>query len=403
MNPEEYTKQREALMAAANSALEAGNIEEANVKMNEVKELDSQQESSAVAQANLAALSNQQAVTFPPGIDASAGVIVGGVTISGEGIKPISTVDYEEVFAKVSLGRKLTTAEAEEYTRVNNVAYVHQAKDQPIVIPETTIAGIMKMVGKVHQFFGDVPMYGISGKITFRRHASITSDDKTFIDESEESQDIKNTFAEIKLDGFEVAKIIRVSFKLESMSIKEFIPFIQNALVEKIGNALGNQIFIGTGTNEPEGLLVTLSSTAQVFESEKAGVITYKDLTKMRSLIASQFSAGIKFYATSTTIWNQLANVVDETGRPVFIKDPVAGGVGTIFGIPVVEEDGVPNNELVLGAPKQGMVGNINEQLRLETGRELTKRENIFLAYMIIDWTVTYIQAFSHLKVKAGE
>lgn len=205
------------------------------------------------------------------------------------------------------------------------------------------------------------------------------------------------------MTGFEVAKLVRVSFKLEAMSIEEFIPYIQAEIADRVGRTLGKAIFTGTGVKQPKGVLTVLSEqsgTPQVVTA--TDTIKYADLTNLRSKLVSQFAAGAKFYAKSTTVWNDLATVVDGTGRPIFIREVVDGGVGTIFGIPVVEDDGVPAGEVVLGNPAAGVVQNTNEPFSIQTERSVVDRETRYQGYTVLDWAVTYTQAFAHLKVTAA-
>lgn len=398
MTKELYNKQREELMRAANASIESGNIEEANAKMNEVKELDKKFEAAAVAQANIYALTNTTNVNS---LDNSAISGLGGIDISGKSVTQ-EKADYTDVFAKVLMGKDLSEIEATEYAKVNNVAYTHQAKDQPILIPEIVVSGITGMISKQYPFFGEIRKFNVNGNLTFKKHTAITAGDASFVDEGTPAEDEKNTFVEVTLKGFELAKLVRVSFKLEAMSIPEFISYIQAEIAERIGYVLGEKIFTGTGTKEPKGLLTELAGTEQAIETKVAGEMRYVDLTAMRALIASQFANGIKFYAKSETIWNNLANILDTNGKPIFITNPVDGGVGTIFGIPVVEDDGVPADELVLGNAQAGMVSNTNEPLSIQSEKNLKDRETVFLGYTIIDWTVTQVKAYAHLKLKAA-
>ena len=60
MNKQEYLEKRQVLMNEAEGLINEGKIEEANAKMEEVKQLDNQWEEIAKAQANLNALNEQQ-------------------------------------------------------------------------------------------------------------------------------------------------------------------------------------------------------------------------------------------------------------------------------------------------------------------------------------------------------
>ena len=321
-----------------------------------------------------------------------------------EEVKDVVAPKYEDVFAKILMGRELDPQDKVAYEKVNNVAYTHQVANQPILIPETTMAGILGMIEEQHPFYGEIRKLNVRGNLTIKQHTSVDAGDAAFVDEGTPAVDEENTFAEITLTGFEVAKLVRVSFKLEAMSIEEFIPYIQAEIADRLGRTLGKAIFTGTGVKQPKGVLTVLSEqvgTPQVVTA--TDTIEYADVTNLRSKVASQFANGAKFYAKATTVWNDLATVVDGTGRPIFIREIVDGGVGTIFGIPVVEDDGVPEGEVVLGNPSAGVVQNTNEPFSIQTERSVVDRETRYQGYTVLDWAVTYTQAFAHLKVTAGE
>ena len=321
-----------------------------------------------------------------------------------EEVKDVVATNYEDVFAKILMGRELEPQDKVAYEKVNNAAYTHQVANQPILIPETTMQGILGLIEEQHPFYGAIRKLNVRGNLTIKQHVSVDAGDASFVDEGTPAVDEENKFAEITLTGFEVAKLVRVSFKLEAMSIEEFIPYIQAEIADRVGRTLGKAIFTGTGVKQPKGVLTVLSAqvgTPQVVTA--TDTIGYADITNLRSKLASQFANGAKFYAKSTTVWNDLATVVDGSGRPIFIREVVDGGVGTIFGIPVVEDDGVPAGEVVLGNPSVGVVQNTNEPFSIQTERSVVDRETRYQGYTVLDWAVTYTQAFAHLKVTAGE
>ena len=321
-----------------------------------------------------------------------------------EEVKDVVATNYEDVFAKILMGRELEPQDKVAYEKVNNAAYTHQVANQPILIPETTMQGILGLIEEQHPFYGAIRKLNVRGNLTIKQHVSVDAGDASFVDEGTPAVDEENKFAEITLTGFEVAKLVRVSFKLEAMSIEEFIPYIQAEIADRVGRTLGKAIFTGTGVKQPKGVLTVLSAQAGTPQVVTAtGTIKYEDVTNLRSKLASQFANGAKFYAKSTTVWNDLATVVDGSGRPIFIREVVDGGVGTIFGIPVVEDDGVPAGEVVLGNPSVGVVQNTNEPFSIQTERSVVDRETRYQGYTVLDWAVTYTQAFAHLKVTAGE
>ncbi|MEG7639854.1 phage major capsid protein [Enterococcus casseliflavus] len=320
-------------------------------------------------------------------------------------VKDVATPNYEEVFAKILMGRELDPQDKVAYEKVNNVAYTHQVANQPILIPETTMAGILGMIEEQHPFYGSIRKLNVRGNLTIKQHISVDAGDASFVDEGTPAEDEKNTFAEITLTGFEVAKLVRVSFMLDAMSIEDFILYIQQEIADRVGRTLGKAIFTGTGVKQPKGVLTVLAEQSGTPQVVSTTAIKYSDLTALRSKIASQFAPGAKFYASSTTIWSHLANVMDGadgTGSPIFIRELVDGGVGTIFGIPVVEDDGVPEGEILLGNPAAGVIQNTNRPFTIQSETSVADREIRYQGYAILDWAVTYTQAFAHLKVAAG-
>lgn len=314
-----------------------------------------------------------------------------------------SPAKYEEVFAKVLLGRELNPQDKVTYEEVNNSAYTHQVTNQPILVPDTTLSGILGLIEEQYPFYGAIRKLNVRGSITVKKHKSIKAGDANTYAEGTEADNEENEFVDIKLSGHEIVKDIEVSFKLESMSIPEFLTYIQTELATRIGYKLGNLAFNGTGTgDQPTGVITELKANAmdQVIETAAQDVVAYTDITSLRSKIKSQFSAGLKFYATSETIWNRLANIVDKNDRPIFIANPSSDGVGSLLGVTVVEDDGVGVDRVVLGNPNQGMIENTNEPLSVSSERNLKGRKTLYQGYMITDFTVTYPEAFAILEVK---
>ena len=311
---------------------------------------------------------------------------------------------HEEVFAKILMGKNLDAKDQAVFKEATNLTYTHEVAKQPILIPETMMSGILGLIEEQHPFYGEIRKLNVRGNLTIKQHTSVDSGDADFIDEGTPKDDEKNTFAEITLTGFELAKLVRVSFKLEAMAIPEFIDYIKTEIADRVGRTLGKAVFTGTGVKQPKGVLTVLAEQAGTPQVVPVtGEVTYKDITALRAKIASQFTPGVKFYAASATIWNTLANIMDGNGRPIFIREVVDGGVGTIFGVPVVEDDGVTVGDIVLGNPAAGMLQNTNEPFSIQTERSVVDRETRYQGYTIVDFAVTYTQAFAHLKVTAGE
>lgn len=407
MKREEYLTKRNELVAQSEGFIQNGKLEEAEKAMQDIKDLDASFEASALAQANLNALKENQVFNDLP--DQSL------TNVNGKAIGVFDLENqteskqkiYENAWAKVMMGKSsgLSKEEKDVFDKTNTEfrnAYTHTTENTGILIPETVVAGIFKRAEEMYPFFGDTKKYNIKGKLTIKKHKSIDAGDANWYLESEVVEDEQNTFGELTLDGHELAKAITVSWKLKSMAVSEFIPYIINELGERVGVALGVAALKGTGTKQPFGVETVLAAeenTPQVASYANTGV-TYKDITGMISKLHSSYLNGACFYANNTTIWTQLANIVDNSGKPIFIPDPTGGGIGRLFGIVVKADAGVSEGAILLGNAKSYIV-NTNEQFSVVTEDHAKARATDYVIYGIVDGNVLDTKAFSLLTKTA--
>ena len=418
MTKEKYLEQRNALMVEIEGLIAEGKIDESNAKMDEVKELDNKWEQVKLANANLNALKDNVV-----GLELeNQGVEVKGgkeVADFGKEIKVDEAKVYEVAWAKTLQGKKLEGAEQEVFNKVNaefSNAYTHDTGNTPTLIPQTVVAGIWKRAEEMYPLLGDIRKYNVKGTLVINRHDSIAEGDAAWYDEATAIADEKNLFGQLTLTGCELAKAVTVSWKLRAMAVEDFIPYIKNELGERVGVAMGTAIAQGRGKPgendafkpEPQGI-----ETALAAEDQTPQIVTYNpaatpadpaDYEKITSLVAklhSSYLSGAAFYANNATIWTVLANIVDTTGRPIFIPDTTAGGVGRMLGFVVKADAGVGANNVIFGNANKGYVFNTNEPMSLATEEHVKARTVDYAAYTIVDGAVLDTKAFALLKKSA--
>ena len=47
--------------------------------------------------------------------------------------------------------------------------------------------------------------------------------------------------------------------------------------------------------------------------------MTYQNIVTARSKVKGKYTPGLTTYANSTTIWTEIANILDKNGRPIFV------------------------------------------------------------------------------------
>lgn len=403
---QDYLDQRAVLMDKAQEAINEGDAEGAEKAMQDVQELDDAYEAFAKKQAELQAMQDKLKVTNLIPHSGEKNDMSGEIT--GNDVEDKTSEAYRNAWVKAMKGEKLSDKEQVIIDKVN-FKNVETSTEHTLIIPETTRKGIWQKAKETHPVLNDIAPTFVQGDIVIITDESEDSD-ADWTDEATPSKDAEFKEGKVTLTGCELAKSVTISWKLKKMNDQDYEAYLIARLGEKIGNTIAKALFNGKGKPgegesfkpQARGIITAMGAqkdTPQIIEY--AAKIAYTDLTSLMALVKSAYKAGASFYANNTTIWTQLANIVDGNKRPIFIPDVTAGGVGRIFGIPVKEEDGVGEGEVVFGNFKIGYVFNFNEQMHVYHEEHVKARETDYMAYAIADGDVITTEAFAMLKKQA--
>ena len=338
MNREEYLQQRTELMNRAQAHIDAGELEEAESIMNEVKELDQEYARAAAAVANIRALKNN--IPVPAGIQnimTGTGNIIDQTEDNGHEELNVDSSTYREAFFNRLMGNEVTNEQERVFVNViSNILNTLSGTSTPVVVPTTTSSKIWRKVGELYPFYQDC--FKMSVKGNFELIKEKTSPDGKWYDEETATEAGEEDLEKYQLAGCELSRAIDVSWKLKKMSMDDFENYIVEKMAKKMGAALGYASVQGKGKptaaeHKPESLGV--ATALQMTGNEKRIVEyttapTYANLTSLFSKVKSAYKKTV--YATNDFIWNVLANITDKNDRPYFIPDTTAGGVGRLFG-----------------------------------------------------------------------
>lgn len=403
MNKKQYEAMRKKLLDEAQSLINEGKADEAEAKMEEVTNLDEKWDKIAQVQANFNALNNDPKPVHPFGITNEA---LGGEDNLDTPVNAWASETYKNAWAKTLMNLKLSDEEQKAYSMVNE-AYTHTTGNTSVVIPKTVSRGIWEEAGEMYPYFGDISKTYVNGVLAMIQED--TSSEAGWYEEADETEDGKEAFKEFTLSGCELARSITVSWKLKEMAIEDFIPYIQRKMAKKMGAALGYGSTHGKGKvegqkPEPTGVVTALekeTGTPQIVEYSGEAP-TYKEITTARGKVKAGYSKGLFVYANSTTIWTQLANVMDGNERPIFVPDPTAGGAYRVLGALVKEDDSMLDGEILFSNADKGYAMNINKEVTMLPEEHVKARKTDYCGYAIADGNVTTTKAHSLLKKKAA-
>lgn len=400
-----YEEQRALLINEAQEAINAGNIEVSETKMEEVKELDNKWESVKLANANLNAIKGKDIVE---GFENKSVNVEGAETVEQlNAVEKVSEKDvYQNAWAKKMMGQSIEGQELEVFNSVNksfNNAFTHDTTNTAVLIPETVVAGIWSRAEEMYPLFADAKKYNVRGTLKIAKHNSIEAGDAAWYAEGTPVVDEENTFGEMILSGHELAKAVTVSWKLKAMAVADFIPYIINELGERVGVALGVAAARGNGTNQPEGVETALKAEAGT-PQVVAAAPSYAAITSAISKVHSSYLNGAKFYVNNAAIYGEggLINVLDGNNRPYFTEDALGQYAGRMFGFPVVADAGVTPGSILFGNANKGLVFNTNEPFSVVTEDHAKARTTDYVAYAVIDGGVLDTKAFALIETPAG-
>ena len=408
---EKFKNQRDALMQEVNDLIENGDIDGANAKMDEVKELDDKITAAVTAKKNMDALS-----AAAPAVDitdrsapVSGAVPEGSVNLDGSaknGNIEDKEAKYENAWCNWMMGK--TTAEDNAVIKAYNAALTTETTG--VIIPSTLSKGILDDIEKYYPFYAAVSKTYVTGAVSYLKDEGAS--EANWYDEQTPTAEGTQMFGTITLLGCELARSIPVSWKLKSMSVSEFIPYIRRKLSKKMGAALGYGVFSGRGVSpsdewkpEPIGVITHLNkldNSSQIISiTNPTAEQLVAGFANANAALETFYDAGSAYYINNKTLWSRLASVCDSTGKPLFTAaaNIQSNIVGFILGKPVMRDSGVPDDIIVLGNANDGYYMNINQNITLTQQDINSKRVTEYSAYGIMDGAPISEKAFSLIKL----
>lgn len=263
--------------------------------------------------------------------------------------------EYRTAFFKTLLGQKLTDIEQRVFNKAKEIMETERRADafntvsnSAAVLPETTLNEVISKARKMGGLISvcrsfnipanlSVPIGTPSNKASW--HVEGTAVAREYIDT-----------ASVKFSPYEIIKIFSMSARVQATSIPAFESYITDELTNTVMETIADALVNGTGVNQGTGVLTGITWDAtNSFTFAVDGAPTYKDFTKMMAMLKAGYAAGAKFAMNNATLYNLVYGIVDTTGRPIFITDPKTEGIGFILGRPVVVDDNIPDDTILLG------------------------------------------------------
>lgn len=311
MNRKQYEAKRMLLMNEAQQLLDNGDVENADGKMKEIKELDDKFEAIAKAQANLNAINGVVVAANSMTAQMASGTQMTTEQTYANKTDMYNSEEYRKAFmAKVISG----TAIPAKFLNTDAQTVTSEVTS---VIPSVLIQKIYSKLENVGKFFAMATKTNIKGGVTVPTSsidltASWVAERGTA--DTQEATTGSITFAYRKL----ICKVA-ISFEASIVTLEMF----ETDFVDKVSKAMTRHIeqsmFTGNGSdgNQMVGFLTETPVSGQKIEIAEGSSFTYETLVAAEAAIPEEYESGAIWVMPKKTFYNQIVALKDTTGQPI--------------------------------------------------------------------------------------
>ena len=267
---------------------------------------------------------------------------------------------------KRALGDAVTTTAT---TFVASTESVQGINNGGLFIPESVREELMEIIEKNSPIFRDVRKLQVAGNIDLPY--LFDSDDAEWYVELTDTKNEGQEYRSLQLTGWELAKDIVITWKLEAMAVESFISFLLEELANKMGKALINAVIYGDGANKPTGITKGLTAV-------KTGATPIDNIINTYETLSDDARIGAKAYV-STSVKVKMISYKDENGNYPFLQ-----GINGTDLFSIETDPYLKNNDVVVGNCRNYI---LNEVAPMSVAKESTVkgRKTTYGGYGIYD------------------
>lgn len=262
-----------------------------------------------------------------------------------------------------------------DLTAEEREAFTFTTANTTSVVPTVVMDRIVELVQSMAPLYDDATKSGMTQGFSVPRHAAITQGDAAATSEGVANDDETDTFNVLTLTGVEIKKHVKITRKMQWQSIASFEDWLVQHISKRIAVAKEARI------------LSQLNDTTPGIASGNKIARTYTD-NAIREALALITEPGEKvWYANSKTIYNGLAGIKDNNGRPLFLENTVSDDPkvrGRIYGGFVKEDANIPDNVVFVGVPRS-ILANDFETLFIGRQTDMTTFVTTIGGYSLFD------------------
>lgn len=250
----------------------------------------------------------------------------------------LASPEYRSAYLKWLQGRDLTDAEQRALTTA--------ADSAGPAVPTQTLNMIIDKMRQTSALFPRVNVSYVPGNLSI-----VVANAKNAAMWKPEGQDgtpADDTVVNVTLTGYELIKLVEISAAAQAMTIDAFEAYIASEIGRQIAIAVENAILNGSGSGEPTGILSGITWDANNSTTWDTAV-DYDNLVDGLALLPTMYHNNAVFVMNRKMLFGGIRKIKTSDKQPIFAYNPQDRAAMTILGYPVILDDYMPDDTILLG------------------------------------------------------
>jgi len=305
----------------------------------------------------------------------------------------LSAPEYRSGYLKRLQGKALTATEERALTTASNSAGA--------AVPTTTLNMIIDKLRQTSALFPRVTVSYVPGNLSLV--VANAKNAAAWKAEGADGTPADDTVVSINLSGYELIKLVEISAAAQAMTIDAFEAYIAAEIGRQMAIAIENAILNGTGSGQPTGILTGITWDANNSTTWTNGsAIGYDNLVDGLALLPTMYHPNAVFVMNRKMLFGGIRKITTQDGQPIFTYNPQDPARNSILGYPVIVDDYMPDNTILLGDFSY-YYWNFSQAPQIETSREAAFRSGkiTYRGLAVADGKPALAEAF--VKIEEAE
>ena len=306
----------------------------------------------------------------------------------GDGVHGADTKEYRAAYLGRLMGRNISDNEKRDLAAANSV------------VPVMTQNAIITKIKEIVPLLNEVTLLNVAGNVTFAVEGTVA--DAALHTENAAISSASDTLISVKLGGYEIVKLLRISATVKTMSIDAFESWLAEMLGRKVSEQVENYLINGTGSSQPKGI-----AAGATYSTDNNNLVnwtsapTAANITSIIAALPSRFARNAKFLMNRNTFWTSIMPIRDDGKAPIVRGE--GAGAYNVWGYPVLLSDFVPADTVFFGDMKM-VVANLADDIKVDSSEAsgFTSNSIDYRGTAIFDCSVADSAAFVKGAKSAG-